>query len=262
VRKFLLKILSPVGVRTHRQFRLTLRAIALFVGLLTAFFVSVLVQEREYCWGFLLFIVVIITAALEFVAADVWADQSFPYDTERKLDLMEQRLGAQAITTIASRLKDTISTFQSCDPSKVSATVHVLVELSPTADQRIRRGLLQLTDYVGPEGGKKGRITLVNQGVIGRCARTGQIETVDFSDAQEYQESMVRDFGFTEEEAQRHTKTGRSYLAVPLRENSSLIGVLYFFSTEPQVFPRATNVDRLTDLGKEVVNYVRLAGMA
>ena len=203
-------ILRHIGIRTHRSFRLSLRFVTLIFGLIFALKVWEAIHDGRYhlaeAWHF----GVMITAIIEFVFADVLADHSFPYDTERKLALMERRLGANAIRVISQRISEEISQFRGCDTSKISATVHIVAELSATADQRVRMGLLQLTDYVGPDGGKKGRVTLITQGVIGRCARTGQIETVEFADEEEYLNSMVRSFGFTVEEAQRHTKTGRS----------------------------------------------------
>jgi hypothetical protein len=262
VKQAFFSTLILLGVRTHRQFRLVLRALALIAGLVAAFYVSVLVEENEYEIAFRWYLLVVTAAFLEFVVADVLADRSFPFDTERKLSLMERQIGSNAITAIATRLQQVISGFRGCDTLRISGTVHVKVELSSTAEQRLRFGLLQLTDYVGREGGKKGRITLINQGVIGRCARTGEPETVDFADANDYAKAMVREFGFTAEEAERHTKTGRSYLAYPLTVENKVIGVIYFFSTEPQVFPRAVRQDQLKDLAREILNYVRFAGIA
>jgi hypothetical protein len=119
--------------------------------------------------------------------------------------------------------------------------------------------LLQRKNYVGPDGGKKGRITLLNQGIIGRCARTGERETVGFANAVEYERSMVREFGFTKKEAEGHTKTGRSYLAHPLLFEGTLVGVLYLFTTEPQVFPNAADPEQIEGLAGEIVNYLKLA---
>ena len=139
--------------------------------------------------------------------------------------------------------------------------MHILAELVSTADHRSRQGLLQLTNYVGPEGGKKGRITLINQGIIGRCARTGALETVGFADQEEYAASMVREFGFTQKEANSHTRTARSYLTFPLKHDDRTVGVLYFFTPEPQVFPRAARVDSLKAAAREIVNYLVLADL-
>jgi len=184
--KLLLAVLRLIGIRSHRSFRLAIRGTALIVGLLAGYRVGIHMELQEFSQGFWIFLIVLATAILEFVLADVLADQSFPFDTERKLALMERRIGIDAIQTISDRLKHTIREFRGCNTSLVSGTVHVLAELNSTNDSRTRYGLLQLTDYVGPDGGKKGRVTLINQGIIGRCARTEQLESVDFADADEY----------------------------------------------------------------------------
>lgn len=259
--KLFYRVLQMVGIRTHRSFRLAVRALALLVGAYAAFQLSVLLQKNQFEMASKLFWIVLATAFLEFVLADVLADHSFPFDTERKFALMEKRLGAQAIKTIEQLMRSLIGEFRCCEHSLVSATVHVKAELSSTADQKLREGLLQLTSYVGRAGGRKGRITLINQGVIGRCARTGNLETVGFADRQEYATAMVREFGFTVDDAERHTTTARSYLAFPLRNDSRVVGVLYFFTPEPQIFPRAVNVQRLGDGAEQIVNYLKLADL-
>lgn len=255
------KVLRFFGIKTHRTLRLTLRAIALLVGLWAVFKMSMLLAIKEFETAWDVYLIVIGAAVIEFVIADVLADRSFPFDTERKFALMERRLGADAIATITQRIKDLIAEFDGCNRCLISATVHVFAELTATAEQRTRKGLLQLTDYVGPDGGKKSRITPINQGVIGRCARTGTMESVDFADAEEYRDAMVREFGFTLQEAERHSKSGRSYLAFPLHLNGDVVGVLYFFTSEPQVFPHVANVARLKDVAREIVNYIKIANL-
>lgn len=235
---------------------MTLRGIFLIGGLIAAFVVSVLLMNEQITTAAYVYLVVVGAAFIEFVFGDMLSQRSFPFDTERKRSLMEERLGKDTIKKITERLQEVMSGFSACDTSMISATVHVFVELSPTADQPVRKGLLQLTDYVGPYGGTRGRITTINQGIIGRCARTGKLETVDFADEDEYSELMVRDFGFTKEQTEGHTKTGRSYLAAPLLNQNNVVGVLYFFSTEPQVFPRSVDWTKLEDVAREFVNYM------
>jgi hypothetical protein len=133
--------------------------------------------------------------------------------------------------------------------------VHLIVELSSVPELKTRYGLLQLTDYVGPHGGRKGRITILEKGVVGRCARTGKTECVSFQDAAEYHRRMVEEFGFTRDETKLHTTLGRSYIAQPLMLGSTVIGVLFFFSSEPQVFPIAA---RGSDLRARAQDFVDL----
>ena len=96
------KFLRCVGIKTHRSFRLTIRTIALLVGLYSAFHLSVFLEKKEFEIAWYVFLVVIVAAFVEFVFADVLVDRSFPFDTERKLALMEKRLGAQVIEAITS----------------------------------------------------------------------------------------------------------------------------------------------------------------
>lgn len=259
--KFLSNLFELVGIRTHRKFRLTIRFIALLIGLLVGFHVSVLIELNSFDKGFMYFSIILIAAMVEFVFADVLAEQSFPYDTERKLFLMEEKLGADAISVISDLLENAISNFVACERDQVCATVHIKAELNDTSESHNRFGLLQLTDYVGPTGGKKGRVTQINQGIIGRCARTETIESVDFADENEYRNSMVREFGFTKEEANQHTNSARSYLAYPLIGSGKLVGVIYFFTTEPQVFPSVIDLNQLEHLAKQILNIIKIVGL-
>jgi hypothetical protein len=99
---------------------------------------------------------------------------------------------------------------------------------------------------------------------------------VNFPTYDEYLRRMVEDFGFTEVEAKSHTKTGRSYLAVPIftsDESESdtpqdegvrrrrLVGVMYFFSTETQVFPIAVDRDAVEHHANDVAALLRASGI-
>lgn len=70
---------------------------------------------------------------------------------------------------------------------------------------------------------------------------------------------MVSEFGFSSQELGSHTTTARSYLAYPLRFRGSTIGALYFFSTEPQVFPRAVDPEELERSAGNVIGVLRTA---
>lgn len=153
--RFFYILLRLVGIRSHRSLRLSIRFIALVVGLYCAFRVGVFIQAGKSSTAEWWHFGVIVAAIAEFVFADVLAERSFPFDTERKLALMEKRIGENVIGVVTQRLSGMISEFRGCDSSLISATVHIITELTATADQRVRKGLLQLTDYVGPDGGKR-----------------------------------------------------------------------------------------------------------
>lgn len=252
-------VLPRIGIKNHRTLRLTIRLQTLLVGLVSGYCVSFFMKKERFDLSLAAFGCLIVAAVLEFVVADILAERAFPYETEQKLLKMERQLGADAINRISERLMRAIDVFSGCEQSRISATVHVLVSLSGPTDHKFQSGLLQLTDYVGPYGGKKGRVTLLNQGVIGRCARTHVLECVDFASDDEYRARMVREFGFMQQEAERHTRTGRSYLAFPLKRDNDLVGVLYFFTTEPQVFPLAAMDANLQDVAREIVDDMRMA---
>lgn len=252
----LVKVLNEVGLSTHRRFRLTIRAFALGLGLLATFKVSSsFVDGKGSIWWYML---LCFSAIIEFIFADVLAERSFPFDTERKLALLEKGNGKNAIKKITSRLKTLIEGLNACDVTQVSATVHVFVELASTSDQRVRMGLMQLTDYVGPAKGPKGRIVMITQGVVGRCARTGNMEVVDFADQIDYTNAMISEFGFTKKEAKSHSQYARSYLAYPLERDEEIVGVIYLFSPEPQIFPHSVERVSLQNAATEFVNYLDL----
>lgn len=257
--KWFFSTLVSLGIRNHRTFRLLLRGIAIIVGLVAGFVSSFYLDMQAYRTSVAVFSLVVIAALVEFIAADILAELAFPYETELKLKQMERQLGVDAIRRISDRLQRAIAAFRACDTKQISATVHLIAEVNNSLNAERRRGLLQLTDYVGPHGGKKGRATELTQGLIGCCARTLQQECVDFAHEAEYLDRMVRHFGFTKEEAMRHTHTGRSYLAVPLMHGLDFVGVMYFFSTESQVFPRAARSASLTAIAKEIVDDLKMA---
>jgi hypothetical protein len=94
---------------------------------------------------------------------------------------------------------------------------------------------------------------------VGRCLRSGNIATANFASLDEYRLRMVEEFGFTESEVKTHTNSARSYLAYPLKNGDAVAGVLYFFSTEPQVFPLAAPIGRLETTSAEVLGLLRTA---
>lgn len=255
-------LLRQIGLSTHRSLRLALRAIALAGGLFCLHFANVAYESQCFSEAAWWHCGVAVAAFVEFVLADVLADKAFPYDTERKLNLLEKRLGRNIIQAMMDRIGEAIRAFRCCDTHRISATVHLLTDLDSTQDDRFRQGLLQLTDYVGPDGGRKGRITPITKGVIGLCVRTQQVETANFSSREEYSYSMTKYYGFTADEASRHSAKGRSYLAYPLMSNTDcVVGVLYFFTSEPQVFPTAIDLAKIQELARHILRDLQIAGL-
>jgi hypothetical protein len=259
----LARIARRVGIRTRRQFRLALRGVAVIVITLCGYALAVMLEMKLFTLSAVPLVILAAATMFEFVLSDRIAERSYPFETEKILDLLERQLGRRAVESITEKLERIIGSFQACDHKRISGTVHVLVNLDPTPEGETRVGLLQLTDYIGPASGSKGRITTLDQGVIGRCARTGKPEYVNFADYAEYQERMVEEFGFSDEEAKRHTKIARSYVTEPLvlsrqlDNTEEVVGVLYFFSAEPQVFPHAARQTDLTSQAKDIVQLLK-----
>jgi hypothetical protein len=246
---------------TRRRFRLALRAALVTVGLIAGYTITLAVEFKHYGFSTLAFAVLLAATLLEFVWGDSIAERSYPYETERKLALLEDKLGAKVIEAAREKLTRTIASFRACDQSKISGTLHVIVDLQPSAESSVRYGLLQLTDYVGSYGGRKGRITTLEKGIIGRSARTGRRECVNFGSAEEYRSRMVEEFGFSARDANSHTTIARSYLAEPLLQEGQPIGVLYFFSTEPQTFPISARDSDLPAVAEDLVGLLRAISM-
>jgi hypothetical protein len=238
---------------TRRRKRMVIRVALIFFGLATGYTITILVNEKHYGRSSAVFVLLVAVTLLEFVFVDYFAERRYPHETEKILTLLEERLGHKTVEVLREKLDRTIDTFRACEKERISATVHVIVNLTATAESVNRRGLMQLTDYVGYRGGQKGRITPLERGVIGRCARTGRTESVNFADDAEYLTRMVREFGYSVDETELHTKSARSYLAHPVLSAAGVpLGVLYFFSTEPQIFPGAAKETNLVAVAKDI----------
>jgi hypothetical protein len=243
--------------KTKRAFRLTLRGVLVTFGLVSGYAITILVDKKMYGWSATAFALLWVATIVEFVLGDYLAEKRYPYETEKKLRMLEERLGGNVVQEAKDKIRRTIDTFRVCDRSKVSGTLHIIVDLQPTAESAVRYGLMQLTDYVGNQTGGKGRITTLEKGVIGRCARTELRECVNFGSRSEYFLKMVGEFGFSKREAKSHTTAARSYLAQPLVRDGDTIGVLYFVSTEPQTFPLAAKEVQLVSVAQDLVSLLK-----
>jgi len=254
-------IASGLHIKTRRQFRLTVRALAVIVAATSAFGVGVFVEFHWFRRATAAFVVGLTATLVELILGDYLAEHTYPFETEKKLEILEHRLGEAAVRAITEKLRRIIASFAACDTRQISGTVHILVELSGSAEDKVRYGLLQLTDYVGPHGGSKGRITTMEKGIVGRCARTAKTEYVNFADVHVYRKRMVEEFGFSRAETERHTTFAKSYIAEPLMLGPNVIGVLYFFSSEAQVFPHAAREADLTSKAQDLVDLLKIVSI-
>ncbi len=255
----LLRGLTGGRMEASRAFRLRFRIASVFLASAAGYAFSVLIQESLYYWALLPGVGLIAAALLEFVIAEVIVDARFPPETEELLSRLKRALTRQSTDVEIRRILDRcVDTFQGCKPHSVSAAAHLCIEVIGEKGPEYR--LLQVTDYTEKElGGSKWRITNSRLGIIGRCLRTGETEFVNFIDSADYEQRMVSEFGFTRKQANSHTTSARSYLAHPVVVDWQVVAVLYFFSTEPQVFPLAADLHPVNEAGHDIVGLLRVA---
>jgi GAF domain-containing protein len=221
---------------------------------------SVLVQEKNYYLAILPSALLGLLSISEFVIADLIIDARFPPDTARFLDRLQKKMGSTSINDeIVDTLDRCVRTFQGCDRSQISSTLHLRVDvLAP--DSSRRRALIQVSNYTMKRlGGRRWRELDASKGLAGRCLRLGELVFVNFRDEGEFTRCMVEEFGFTSQEAEEHTQKARSYLAFPLKDEEETVGVLYFHSTEPQAFPHCSDVDALQAAADGIAGLLRAA---
>jgi GAF domain-containing protein len=197
----------------------------------------------------------------EFVVADLVLDARFPPESAQFLEKLQEKLGTTTVhEEIVKVLKTCVDSFKGCDRTRISSTVHLRVSIMSNDGLATQPALIQLSDYTRAGlGGRRWRLIEHTKGLVGRCLRLEELVWVNFRAELDYRARMVEEFGFTRDEVEKHTKSARSYLAFPLRDRGETVGVIYFFSTEPQVFPLAASEDGLRDTGEVIVGFLRTA---
>jgi hypothetical protein len=244
----------------HPRFRLriALRVIFIVGASIAGYTAAILFEEKLYSWATWPTAVILLIAIAEFVVADFVVDRFFPASTVallRKLDKDLHSFHDQLRWCVG----DAISELRASDPANCSGTIHLLVEVFSAVDGAPEPALVQIVNYAGSRTGGKWRIYATSKGIIGRCVRSSQLETVSFASEQEFRQRMVEEFGFTRDEMLTRTQDARSYLAKPLKSGARLLGVLYLYSTEPQVFPRAIDEGRLEYVAQNIVRILQVA---
>lgn len=103
----------------------------------------------------------------------------------------------------------------------------------------------QLTDYVGPAVRHgRGRRLSCRCGVVGQAIRTGESCFYLLPDGADLAEVLVKDFGYTPEEAATKRKDRKSYAAIPVGEPGRIIAVLYIDSDTADLFGRKNSPPR------------------
>jgi hypothetical protein len=244
----------------RKRFRLKLRVLFLVVGIIAAFITSILFEEKHYYWAILPGSFILLASLAEFVLADILTESLYPANTQTLLQKLESNLQG-AHDKIRDSIARAIGSLRACDVTKVSGTFHLKVELYSSAGDESESALVQVTDYSGRLGGKRWRFTIATKGLIGRCLRTERPEGVNFGSQMEYEERMVKEFGFSPTEVAQHTQQARSYWAQPVHSRGRLVGIIFLFSTDVQVFPLAADRIRLEGTANEIAAYLEGAGI-
>jgi hypothetical protein len=212
--------------------------------------------EKLHVWALLPTLFILIAALIEFFLGDFLTEKRFPSRTERMLNTYQQKV-FNLHNTLLENLQSVISSLRSCDLQQVNATLHLLVNVYSSHDHEQKPAFFQITSYTGQLSGGQWRFNDVSKGVIGRCYRTRKVEHVNFSNENEYESRMVCEFGYNVEEMKSHAMSARSYLAHPLFNNSEFIGVLYLFTAEAQVFPKAANLEHINTISGHISELLR-----
>lgn len=225
---------------------------------------SIHVGKNQYDISAIPMIIIIIASIFEFIVADILTDKKYPKHTEQLLSILKPSI-SEIDEQIKNYIREAIGGFKYCNKEAIGGTFHLRIDLFDFYDNKEvegqQEGLLQITDYIGNPGGANWRFTLSTKGIIGRCLRTGKSHSANFGSINEYEKRMINEFGYTEVEIRNHTKTARSYYAIPAFLSNKLIGVLYFFSTEYQVFPSIVDEVKLQHTTEVIVAYLEGRGI-
>lgn len=100
--------------------------------------------------------------------------------------------------------------------------------------------LMQAFDYLPTGGGGKRRFP-GNKGIIGKAYQEKIPKVVNFVDDGEYRLRMMTEFNFSQEELQHRTADRKSYLCIPVLDDSNhdVLGLVYFDSNQTGTFELA-----------------------
>ncbi len=241
-----------------RKWRVSARLASILLISAAAYWFAALIQRDRFGWAIVPAIVLLLVSWGEFVALDLAIDRRFPLHTREQLDRLHRQMSQTPVNReIVDAMRACVASLRGCDRDRVSSAVHLTVDVESPFQERSVTGLVQISDYTRPGlGGRRWRVTESTKGIIGQCVRTRETVWVNFNSAEEYLRRMVTEFGYTREEAENHTDA-RSYLAHPLLDSDAVVGVLYFFSVEPQVFPHAADLRQLSHTADKVASLLR-----
>jgi hypothetical protein len=248
-------------ISNRQRYRTYVRLVVIGLAAFAAYLFSVLIQESHYWWALIPTFALACLSAVEFAVADLLLDRRFPPESTEFLERLQRKLRTTTVHGgIVDALNSCVETFRGCDPSRISSTVHLRIDVLSDYESDTLPALIQISDYTRAGlGGRRWRLLEPTKGLVGRCLRVGERVCVNFRSQSEYRARMVMEFGYTAEEVDRHTTSARSHMAHPLMVSGDIVGVLYFFSTEPQVFPLAASPEHVCKAGNTVLSLLQAA---
>jgi len=101
---------------------------------------------------------------------------------------------------------------------------------------RRKEELLQIIPYIPSEKSKVSRRLHTSKGIVGLCFRENRDQLETIAPSEDFQNYMIRHWGFTKEDVQTLTQERKSYLATPIiGVGNEILGILFFDSNNPKV---------------------------
>jgi hypothetical protein len=253
------RFFKTIEVKTYRMIY---RATFLILGFIAIYIMTILIEEGEYYQAIIPGSLALIFALLEFVFGEVIVEKSFPTETRRIMNAVD-KMSIETSESLINCLNSIIDDLSGCDKELVQATIHLKVGVNRSN----KFGLLQIFPYyhIGlshqefiSSKEKSGRILEGFKGIIGRCMRTENVEYVNFATVEEYNFRMINEFGFSKDEVVKHNFSARSYFAAPFKASSGLIGIIYLFTKEPQVFPKAVDIQKFVTKSNHIADILKV----
>jgi hypothetical protein len=115
----------------------------------------------------------------------------------------------------------------------------------------------QATHYAGAPGGESGREFAANVGVVGAVIQSGQARIFGWhgADPVRFRGDMMRQFHYTEAEAEKLIKSQRSWMGIPLKDaTGKLFAVVYCDACLPGAF-NENHANLLADAIEGIVQF-------
>ena len=94
------RLLTRAGIRNRRHFRMASRFLAVVWAATSVYVVGIAVEYKSFYWATLFFLIGIAAAVFEFLIADYIAERKYPAETEKVLEILENRLGKAAVEAV------------------------------------------------------------------------------------------------------------------------------------------------------------------